>query len=235
MAAQHGKSSAVLVDQYDLSAYLNSIDATASVETAEVTAFGATAKAYIPGLRDGALSLSGFWDGAVGAVDEVLAAALAAAAPKVVTLAVAGVGTIGNRAILCVADETSYGTQATPADAVAIAAEFQPTAGLWHGVVLQDLSAETTATNTASVDNAAASSAGYLANLHATAFTGTNITIKVQDSSDNSAWTDLATFTVLTAAGAEQKTATGAVKRYLRVLWTGTFTSCTFAVSFARK
>lgn len=236
MAPIHGKGTAVLVDKYDLSAYLNSVDGTATVDVAEVTTFGDTAKEYIPGQRDAAISLSGFFDGATGAIDDVLAAALAASTPKPITIAPQGSATIGNRAMVTKADETSYGTQATTGDAVAIAAEFQPTAGLWHGVLLADLAARTATANLSSVDNAASSANGYVANLHVTAFTGTSVVIKVQHSSDNSSWSDLATFTSVTAATAEQITGTGTVNRYVRaIISSGTFTSVTAAVSFARK
>lgn len=70
------------------------------------------------------------------------------------------------------------------------------------------------------------------------AFTGTDVTIKVQESSDNGTdpWADVVggTFTVVTAAHtSEQKVTTRAlaVDRYLRVVTTGTFTSVKFTVA----
>jgi len=232
MAFIHGKSASVLFQATDLSAFLNSWDTTLTADTAEVTTFGNGSKAYIAGGKDATVSLSGFFDGATSAVDEVLAAAIGGT--KVLTLAEAGVATIGNRALVGQAINTSYQVSTPVGDAVTISAEAQVTGGMSSGVVLADLSARTATGNTTSVDNAASSTNGLMANVHLTAFTGTNVTVKVQHSADNSTWVDLITFTQLTAAGAENKTVTGTVNRYLRVNLSGTFTSTTLAVAAAR-
>lgn len=232
MPFQHGKSASVLFASTDLSAYLNSWDATLTADTAEVTCFGAGAKAYIAGGKDATVSLSGFFDGSAAAVDEVLAAAIGGT--RVITLAEAGVGAIGNRALVGQAIHTSYQVTAPVADAVTISAEAQVTGGMASGVVLAELAARTATGNTTAVDNGASSANGLVANLHCTAFTGTDITIKVQHSADNSSWVDLITFTQLTAAGAENKAVTGTVNRYLRVNLSGTFTTATLAVAAAR-
>lgn len=83
---------------------------------------------------------------------------------------------------------------------------------------------------------------GLQAYMHAFAFTGTDCTIKLQDSADNVSFADIATaaFTAVTAAPASQRIATvntATVRRYLRVATTtsGGFTSCQFAVSFTRN
>jgi hypothetical protein len=95
MAFVHGKGAATLFGAYDLSAFLNNFDSAATADTAEVTVFGNGSKAYIGGLKDATVSLSGFFDGSAGAVDEVLSAALANV--RVLTLGPAGFGAIGNR------------------------------------------------------------------------------------------------------------------------------------------
>lgn len=232
MAFVHGKGAAVLVGQYDLSAFLNNFESAATADTAEVTAFGASAKAYVAGQRDATLSFSGFFDGAASAVDPVLSAALANA--RIFTLAPAGAAAIGNRAMLAEAFETGYTVTAPVADAVNISAEAQVSGGVASGVVLANLAARTATGNTTANDNAASTAGGAVAHLHCTAFTGTDITIKVQHSADNSTWVDLITFAQLTAAGSERASVTGTVNRYLRVNISGTFTSATFAVAIAR-
>lgn len=83
-------------------------------------------------------------------------------------------------------------------------------------------------------------SQGWAAYLHVFAFTGTSITVKIQDSADNSAFTDItsATFTAATAIGKERisagPTSTATVRRYVRLVSTGTFTNAIFAVNFVR-
>lgn len=232
MAFSHGKGASVLVDEYDLSAFLNTFDGAATADTAEVTTFGSSSKAYVAGTKDATISLGGFFDGTANAVDEVLQAALGGSA--LITLAPAGVATIGNRVSLADCITTSYGVGATVGDAVTVSAEAQVTGGLLPGVLLASLVARTATGQTAAVDNGASTAAGAKAFLHVTAFTGTNVTIKVQESPDNSTWADLITFSTATGATSESGTASGTIDRYLRVDISGTFTSVTFAVALAR-
>lgn len=232
MAFVHGKDTTILVDEFNLSAFFNSADIAATVETAETTTFGNAAKTYIPGLKDSTLSLAGLFDGAASAVDEVLAAALGGSA--LITIAPAGAGAIGNRASLADALATSYSLAATVSDAVQVSAEAQVTGGLLPGVILADLAARTATGQTAALDNGASSANGAKAILHLVAFTGTDITIKVQESPDNSTWADAITFTQATGVTSEAATASGTIDRYTRVDISGTFTTATFAVALAR-
>lgn len=66
MAFSHGKNAVFKLNDgsvlVDLSPYLNSIDFAKSADTAESTTFGKDDKTYIPGLKDGTLSLSGNFD-----------------------------------------------------------------------------------------------------------------------------------------------------------------------------
>ena len=66
----HGKSTNFTLDDTsgtvrNFSDTLTSVDFPDSVETAETTAFGASAKSYIVGLTDATFSLSGIWDATV--------------------------------------------------------------------------------------------------------------------------------------------------------------------------
>jgi len=66
----HGKSTHFSIDDtagspQDISDTLTSVDFPETIETAETTAFGATSKSYIVGLRDATISVSGIWDATV--------------------------------------------------------------------------------------------------------------------------------------------------------------------------
>lgn len=81
---------------------------------------------------------------------------------------------------------------------------------------------------------------GAQAYLQVTQFTGTSVTAAVQDSADNSSFTAVTglTFTAATAAPFTQRLATAnsaTIRRYLRVVTTGTFSSATFAVIINRN
>jgi hypothetical protein len=98
---------------------------------------------------------------------------------------------------------------------------------------------DTAPTNGSSFDNGAATAFGAQMWLHVFAFTGTSVTIKIQDSADNAAWADLAgaTFGAISAIGAARVALANnvTVRRYLRVVTTGTFNPATFAVHFTRN
>jgi hypothetical protein len=81
---------------------------------------------------------------------------------------------------------------------------------------------------------------GAQAYLQVTGFTGTSVTVAVQDSADGSSYAAVTglTFTAVTAAPNAQRLATArnaTVRRYLRVATTGTFSSATFAVVLNRN
>jgi hypothetical protein len=235
MAFTHGKNTAVLFKQFDLSGYFNSYDLGQMAETAETTTFGNAAKTYIVGQRDGTLSLVGLFDGAADAVDEELAATIAAATVPVITIGINGT-TVGNAAKLALAHTTSYQVTGSVGDAVQVSGEFQATGGIDNGVFLHALGAETGTANGASVDNGASTANGWAANLHVTVDNVTSATIKVQHSTDNSSWADLGTFTAVSVVGSEQITGTGTVNRYTRCIVSAfTGTSATFAVALARR
>ncbi len=66
----HGKSTNFQIDDTggslrNISNTLTNVDFPETIETAETTAFGATSKAYIVGLRDATASISGIWDATV--------------------------------------------------------------------------------------------------------------------------------------------------------------------------
>jgi hypothetical protein len=85
---------------------------------------------------------------------------------------------------------------------------------------------------------------GLQAYLHVFAVVGTSVTVKLQESSDNSgdAYADVTGggFTAVTAVAGTgsqriQTSRTQTIERYLRVVTTGTFSSATFAVAVVRN
>jgi hypothetical protein len=114
--------------------------------------------------------------------------------------------------------------------------------GLEWGVQLTPgVRTDSGATNGTGVDLVTVSTAfGWQAYLHVFAVTGTSVTVKLQDSADNAAYADLASgaFTAATAGGTWQRLQGGrtdTVRRYVRAITTGTFSSAAFAVAFVRN
>ena len=235
----HGKNVNVFINEFDFSTYFNDVSATSTVETSEVSAFGSSAKEYIVGLLDGTVSLSGMFDGTATGTDVVFSTVLGSTTKQNVIVAPSGHSN-GATAIVLEADDTSYEVSGAVADVVQTSAEFQSSDGVEHGKILSSGAAISATGNGTSVDNAASSANGGVGFVSVPTNTRNgNITVKVQQSADNSTFTDLITFTVVTST---QKTfqraeVTGTVARYLRVNYTvaGSTGSATPVVAFARR
>jgi len=81
---------------------------------------------------------------------------------------------------------------------------------------------------------------GAQAYLQVTSFAGTSVTVAVQDSADGASWAGVTglSFTAVTAAPGTQRLATAGsatIRRYLRAVTTGTFSSATFMVMLDRN
>ncbi|MFF7947023.1 hypothetical protein [Streptomyces griseorubiginosus] len=112
----------------------------------------------------------------------------------------------------------------------------------WGRQLTAGLRTDTAATNGTGIDTAASASFGGQAYLHVTAFTGTDVTVKIQDSADNVSFADVAgfAFTQVTAAPASERIALGntaTLRRYLRAVTvtTGGVTSVTFSVNVIKN
>ena len=99
---------------------------------------------------------------------------------------------------------------------------------------------DTGATNGSSLDGSAATTYGLAAYAFLTSFTGTDITLTIEDSANNSAFAAITggAFTQFTAVGAQrlQTAINGDVRRYVRIASSTSagFTSATFVVAFVR-
>jgi hypothetical protein len=125
-----------------------------------------------------------------------------------------------------------------------VAAQESDGIPLEWGVALTSWGQSIAAGNVASVDLGTASPGAFGAVFHLQAFTftGTSVTFKIQESSDNAvgdAFADVVGggFTAVTAGRTTQRIETGAinVERYLRVVATGTFSAFTGIIHAHRR
>lgn len=112
----------------------------------------------------------------------------------------------------------------------------------WGRQLTAGVRTDTAATNGTSIDTAASADFGAQAYLQVFAFDGTDVTITIQDSADDSTFADVAglSFTEVTAGPVAERIAivnTATVRRYLRVATTttGGFTSLSFAVNVIKN
>jgi len=126
MAFVHGKSAVFKLDNasgslVDYSSYLEDISFPRSIETAETTTFGSSAKSYITGLTDATVSLSGKFD---ATADSTIAAVVGQSAT--LTFEYGPEGSASGKVKYtgeCII--TSYEVGATVGDAVTASVELQ--------------------------------------------------------------------------------------------------------------
>lgn len=236
MSRVHSKSSRVLVNEYAVSSDVTGYTCTHMRALSRATTLTDEGETYRPGLLSGAMALRALFDTAATGLYDITRGAVGTDDGYLVLVAPEGL-TVGTPAFTTVSDLSGLAADAAVADLVTTTIDATPDNGVDWGPILHALTAETATGDGTSVDETAATANGGIAQLHVTAFSGlTNIVIKVEHSSDNSNWSDLATFATVTAATKERVTFTGTVNRYVRAQWTVTGTgSATFAVALGRR
>lgn len=236
MAFTHSKQSRVMVNERHASGQLTgwSVNHSRSYDT--VATLLDDGERWIPGLLAGSMNLNGIFDTAAGSLFQQIKAGRGVDNSVLVTVMPDGF-TVGKPAFFAVTDPESFEVPASVAEKVSLTVGATADDGVDLGSVLHGHQAETASGNAASVDGLAASLAGGAASLHVTDYSGlTNLSVKVQHSSDSTVWADVLTFTTATGTASERKAVSGTINRYVRSLWTVTGTgSATFVVAFARR
>lgn len=228
MTFVHGSSTRALVNTVEISAEISGWSLGWNRQMSEVTCTGQTAGAaganFIPGLQSGTLGLRGpqTLDSTTGLTAQI-AAAIGVDNSFQCTCLPDGVS-IGKPAMFLVGDPTEYAVDATVSDAVAMTMTAQADESVEMGYVVATLQAYTAdALTGTAVDRGASpltpTTRGLAAAVHVTAYTGfTGVAVKIQHSPDNSAWSDLVSFTNITAVGKEKVSVPigTTVNRYLR-------------------
>jgi len=237
MAKQSGLGVRLYAAGYDLSGDANALNNMGySQAMLDVTALNNDAVARIAGLSDGTVSVNGWFE---QSSDHAVWTSNSGKLPTADQIVVVGFGTaLGDACLGMKAKQASYNVTRAPGSAIATVAEYQGTAGqqLDFGVLLTTGPKQTdaSATNSTSVDQTAGTSAGAVGYLQAVSIGSGTATVKIQSSTNNSVWSDLITFTAVTAQTSERVAVTGTVNRYVRVITSGTFTNLVFVVGFAR-
>lgn len=238
MAKQTGLGDHFSVGGYDISGDIGSIQQISSPMTPlEVTDITLSAPQRLGGLRSGGMQFNAWFNKATSRAHPVLSAL-----PRTDTIALYGRGaSIGSPGAACQCLQIDYNPTRAQDGALSFATTVQSDGyGLeWGDQLTAWMRTDTSATNGTSLDGSAATTFGAQFYLACNSVAGTSVTVKIQDSADNSSWADLsgASFTaVLAGAVSAQRIAvTGTVRRYLRAVSSGTFSSATFAVLAVRN
>lgn len=236
MAKTGGLGDNLYVGGFDLSGDINSIsNIGGGVNPLPVTGINRSAMERIGGERDGRVDFVAYFNTAVGAAH--LRLSPLPTTDQIITYCR---GTnLGDEAACLIGKQINYDPTLAQDGTFTFAVNAQAsTAGLeWGNQLTAGLRTDTAATNGTGYDTAASLSFGAQAYLQVTALTGTDATVKIQDSADNITFADVAglTFTQVTAAPATQRLATvntATIRRYVRAstVTTGGFTVLTFSL-----
>ncbi len=245
MAKQSGLGDNFYLGGYDISGDTSALgEIGGGPATIDVTGINKSAMERIGGLRDGRIEWTAFFNDGTDGTDGTHNRLSTLPTTDRHLMYCRGT-TLGNPAACMVAKQLNY--DPTRADdgklTIAVRAEANAYGLEWGTLLTAGKRIDSTATNGTSVDFGTGSTAfGAQFYLQVFAFTGTSVTVKIQESSDNGAgdaWADVTsgTFTAATGVTAErlQTSRTQTVERYLRAVTTGTFTSATFAVVAVRN
>lgn len=221
----HGSGADVVGNGYVLTSFLNSATFAGSRETAETTVFKKTSKTYIPGMKDTSMNIEGIFDGAVDEVDQVLQAAFDSSASGLYSYFPKGQESILRPAFTLDAVNSNYEVTTDIGDVAQVSAELSGgDKGVFaRGLVVRPLAVAAAGGNSSSIDNTAQSLLG--ANLVVHAVASASLVVKLQDSADNVTFADLAgSISSTTGRSSQRLVVPGTIRRYTRVLWTGTGT-----------
>jgi hypothetical protein len=238
MAKQTGLGDRLFVDGYDLSGDIGSIQSVrggpAAMDVTDITQSG---YGRLGGHRDGGIDFTSWFDKAALASHPALSTL--PTADRIVSYFHGQ--TIGNTCASCVAKQIGYdGIRAADGSfPLTVAATSNGYGVEWGLQLTAGKRTDTTATSPATgLDGTASSALGAQAYLHVFSFTGTSVTVTLQDSADNATFAAIASpmvFTAATGRTSERIAVTGTVRRYVRAITTGTFSSAVFAVQFVRN
>ncbi len=130
MAFKHGSDSTVTVDDSGGTARsitgVDSVSLTQNGEPAEVTSLGDNSKAFIAGLKDATVSISGSWDVTATTGNDVVLGGIVGGSAGTIVYSPDGGTTTYTFEAFC----TSYEMSSPVADKVSFSADFQQTGGV---------------------------------------------------------------------------------------------------------
>jgi hypothetical protein len=240
-----GLGAALWVAGYDVGASTNSLSRIGGGNTPiPMTDITQAAMAREGGQRDGGMDIVSYWNPDAGGSHDVYSPL--PRTDEVATYA-AYTPAIGTPSASCIGKALNYDGNRAQDGGFLLNVSVQANGyGLqWGYLATAGMRTDTAATAAAAVTaydqlTVSPGAFGLVMFVHLKAFTGTSVTIKLQESSDNGAdaYADVvgATTGALTTAPQAVRVATGsiAVERYLKVVTTGTFSNAVFAVQVYR-
>lgn len=240
MSKTSGLGDRLFVDGVNLSGDVGAVGRVGGgPSTQDVTGIDKSAFERQGTVRDGAIEFTGFYNDSAGASHATLKTL--PTADRLVTYCRGAL--LGKPAATCNAKQIGYDwTRGANGElTVAVQAQADGFGVEWGELLTDGVRTDTVATNGTGLDYGAVSTTfGLQAYLHVLAVTGTSVTVKLQDSADNTTFADVAgaAFTAVTPGGApstQRLAVAGTVRRYVRAVSTGTFSNAQFVAVLVRN
>lgn len=247
MAKSSGLGARFFVDQYNLTGDITSLDRCGGGPAPlEMTAIGASGVERLGGVRSGGMEVTSWFNDSTD-VPEGEHTVLRARPTTDRQVTYAHRATVGAPAACCISKQINYDGTRDQAGALTFKTTVESNAyGLEWGVLLTSGAQTFGAAGNGTVwddgqGSALSTDFGLQLYVHLLAFTGTSVTVNIQDSTDNSGdpYTTItgATSGALSAVGVTRvaTSTTENVKRYLRLNTSGTFSNAELVVVVVRN
>ena len=241
MAKSTGLGDDLLVGGYHIGGDIRDVAANGGPGLLDVTDITQSAHSRLGGLRDGKMALTAYHDPAAGQSHAVFSKI---PTTDVIMTYLRGQA-IGNPAACLNAKQVGYDPTRANTGELTFKVEGQGNAyGLEWGLQLTaGVRTDTAATNGTSYDTTASAAFGGQAYLQAVSFTGTDVTVTIQDSADNSSFANVTglSFTQITGGTPSAQrisvSNSSTIRRYVRAVTTtsGGFSSLVFQVTLVKN
>lgn len=219
------KQTSFLANGYELACFLTGVTPEAEAESLDATVLCNNYKSFVPGFKTGRLSAEGLFSSDTVNADEihdVFSAAFASGAENIITASL-GVIAVGEPAVMATGPEIKYDIKTPLGQLITVMAEFQASNGVNFGRWLMNSQLNAGTTNGTSHDNAAATTNGGVFHVHLQNNGATDVDVKLQHSTDNSAWADVSggavnNLSAVHAAGSVTVASGTTINRYTRAV-----------------
>ena len=235
MAKQTGLGDAFYIDGHDLSGDVTSVDTIATRKAVlDTPVLNQSGMVRLAGMGDGEISFTSWFDDGTNLLHDAVSGL-----PTTDVTAMYCRGTAADSpTAMLVAKQINYDyTRGTDKSLSAVVQCLGNGNGIEWGVLFAAEATQSSAGSTSSKDDGASTSNGLAAVLQITDINSGTPTFKIQDSPNDSDWTDLVSFSAVANGNepsAERVSVTGTVNRYLRITSTGTFSNAKFIVAYRR-
>ena len=217
------KSITFLVNGYSLADAVRSLSFSAEQEELDASVLANTYRTYEAGFKSGTVNASGNWNFDGVTLDKIHTVFSGAYSTGATNNLIYSYGTVAvnTDALILNGCEMKYDIGIPLGQIISVAAQFKATNGIGFGKWLMTSQLNAGTTNGTSVDNAASTANGGIFQVHLNNATASDVDVKLQHSTDNSAWSDVSGGAVNNLAAIHESgsvAVSGTINRYTRAV-----------------